>query len=283
MGVADTGDPAAPMWGACWPPWKTCSCTLTSEALSRLPEPVSRKILGVGEEVMVRVSSGPATWTVTGEGKLLDKGDTWAKVAAGEGAGKGPEEFTVTATLSSYSCSLTFTVVEPIAKMRQQIDTKVRHIKGRPTCGFVADMFLLPAGVSFHKLTVREADSTGQATGFYSPWQGTGHRRPRGSTGPEVSVSPPSGATRGLGSQVNFGGDDIWSGDPRGEAGGPITPGDIEYPFSFEYRVGSSTAWHPMRSLGNQIFEVDANNICHAHKAGVHVQAALDEDDSGYT
>jgi hypothetical protein len=115
MGVADTGDPAAPQLGICWPPWTTCSCTLTSEAASPSPAPRSRTMLGVGETVTVRVSQGPASWVVTGAGTLDTPSDTWAKVVAGEQSGT----FTVTATVSTYSCSLEFSVYQPIAHMSQ--------------------------------------------------------------------------------------------------------------------------------------------------------------------
>jgi hypothetical protein len=277
MGLADTGNPAVPA-NTDAPPFAPCACGLTSEAGP--PAPINRKVLGLGEVVIVR-ASGPATWEVTGEGTATSKDTTWIKVTAGERSGK----LTVTATVDGCSCSIEFTVFPPIARMRQQIDSKTRHSKGSPTCGFLADLFLEPKEVSFAALTVREKDSLGNAGGFYLPFNGTGHRDPRGSTSKELNVSRPTGQTSALGSQVIFGdngGDEIWSGDPRPGGTGPITEGSITYPFSYEYRVGTGSTWYKMMAVDDQHFVVDDKGTCQAYKAGAKAEAALGADESGY-
>jgi hypothetical protein len=275
MGVADTGDPAVPA-NTDAPPFAPCSCGLSSEAGP--PAPVNRTALGLGETVIVRVSRGPASWAVSGAGTETQRDTTWVKVTAGERPGK----LTVTATVDGCTCSIEFTVLLPVAHMRQQPDTKTRHSKGRPTCGFIADLFLEPKEVSFAALKVREQDSLGTAGGFYLPFNGEGHRMPRGSTGQERSVIPPTGATRALGSQVDTPGDEIYSGDPRDRPTDPITRGSITYPFSWEYRVGSGSTWYKLIAVDDQHFYVDENGTCTAYKAGAKAEAKLGADDSGY-
>jgi hypothetical protein len=278
MGLADTSDPAAPA-PATGNPFQVCGCSLTSQATTPIPyQPSTRTVLGVGETVTVRVSSGPASWAVTGEGALQSNDTTSAKVVAGEHRGK----LTVTATVNGRTCSIDFEVFTPIAHMRRRLDTTVRHTKGRPTCGFIADLFLEPKEVSFGALTVREEDSTGTGAGFYASYNGTGHRWPRGSTSRELTVSAPTGGTRDRGSQVVFGdtgGDEIWSGDP----GSPIAVGSVTWPFSFKYRVSGGATWYPIIAVDDQHFEVDAAGTCKGYKAGAEpAVAGLNDDESGY-
>ena len=143
MGVADSGTPAVP--AGCDMPgyYSKCKCTLTSETIARIPVNRGRTVIGVGEYVKVTVSGGNATWTVTGGGAIVG---TQSGTDVTFRAGDQPVPITVTASIDSCSCSLTFTVIAP-AGFHMAIESQVGHTIHRPTCAFLAAMYLMPLGV----------------------------------------------------------------------------------------------------------------------------------------
>jgi hypothetical protein len=144
--------------------------------------------------------------------------------------------------------------------MEQAAGTNIKHTNGRPDCGFLASMFLLPTDVSFENIDVRELNSSAHATGFYKPFDGITHQPASQAHSTWFTVSPPVGEK---GSSPNLQ-DNIYSGDPGG--GPPWVVGVLTFPITWEFKVGSGVpkAFPALQ----QRHTVDTAGKCTSSKAG---------------
>jgi hypothetical protein len=246
----------------------TCSaCTITSQTLASDPADRSRTTIGVGEEVTLTVSPGPATWAVSGGGTVSPSSGTSLTFRAGDRAGCA----TVTATGGSGSCSISFTVVEP-SGIKMSRTSLVRHKKGKPDCGFLARPYVLPDTVSFQNIEVREKNSKATATGYFSPFNNITHQP---ATQTESDWYTVQECCTGLGSPADCH-DQIYSGYTNK----PVGVGLMTFPITWEFRVGGG-AEKAMPDF-EQRHEVTATGDCTTSKGGASETTHLNDEDSGY-
>ncbi len=257
-------DPAQPCGGA------TPTCTITSQTVATRPANRARTRIGVGEEVRLTVSPGPAGWAITsGTGSLSPSTGRHNSVryTAGDTAGN----VTITATAASgCTCIVTLTVVAPDSwTMQRQTGTNLKHTLNRPDCGWCGTMFVHPNDVNFYNVEVRELDSqcvaTGSHSGFAGVWHGSYPLPDR--AGPWCTITM-ANHTDTDGSKVNLR-DNIYSGDPGAAATGaapPFTAGDHRFPVVWQWHVAAGTA-HNFASVAQEA-EIFADGRCQMRKGG---------------
>lgn len=236
-------------------------CTITSQAVATTPSNRARTKIGVGEEVTLTVSPGPANWAVSGGGSLSSTSGTSVTFTAGDRAANA----NITATGAGCSCSIALTIVEPSGLFVRQIGTGVRHTQGRPTCGFRGQAFVTPADVSFARIELREQKVTADATGAYTQWKGADHD-PNPQWGPVLATVDGAGTPDSLPDQ-------IWSGDPGGAA--PYAPGYLQWDIGWEFRVGSGSAKKFTTAIHRQ--EIEASGRVTISKGGLTISRNLND------
>lgn len=248
-------------------PSPVSGCAITSRTVARTPKDRARTKIGVGEEVTLTVSPGPATWSITsGTGTLSPNTGSRGRVTfmADDNAGS----VTITATVGTCTCSITFTVVQPTNwTMKRQSKTKLEHTKGWPDCGWMGMLYVHPDDVNFYNVEDREKDSQCVATGSYSVFNGDFH----GNYPPPDYASnwfvlrrhTSNGQTDGIP-------DHIYSGYPGAAAVGtkpPFNVGTSYFEIIMQWRVVGSANIHdfPMQRQEHEIF---ANGECESRKGG---------------
>lgn len=269
MALPDTGTPQAPVPAQDPPAVKPCTCTITSETVAVSPPDRTRTKIGVGERVTLTVSGGSATWSVGAGGTLLTTTGSSVVFAAGD----QKASVVVTATTSACACSITFQVIPPTSFLMEPVSKKRKHSRGRPDCGFKANMFLLPSDVSFQWIQVRELDDPCVGKGFYLKLDGRTHRKP---PGPSAAADVGPVGRGGTPARVNLV-DEVYSGD----SGEPVSAGTLVCPSRWEYTLKSVTSWQPIPA-GQQVAEVKASGVCTLKKAGAEGKTKLSDDDSDY-
>jgi hypothetical protein len=247
---------------------QTCTqCTISSITYAQEPLNRARTTVGVGEPVMLTVTPGDATWTVSGAGVISPSSGSVVTFMAGERAGSA----TVTATGGSGSCSITFTVIEPSGLLMSRTSL-VRHKKGKPDCGFLARPYLQPDTVSFHNVEVREKNSRATATGYFAPFNNITHQP---ATQTESDWYTVGECCSSLGSPADCH-DQIYSGYTNN----PVGVGLMTFPITWEFRVagGDEKAMPDFE----QRHAVTATGDCTTSKGGASETTHLNDDDSGY-
>lgn len=231
---------------------------IVSETVAAQPGSRSRTKIGVGEEVVLTYTGGDATWTVSGGGTILPASGRTVTFRAGERSANP----VVTATGAPGVASLAFEVVEPTDFVMEQTPaTKVKHTAGRPDCGFLANLYLLPADVSFQNIEVRELNSRADATGFYQAFDGLTHQPAAQPHSKWFTVGAPA---PGRGSVAHLH-DTIYSGDTL--VGPPFPAGSMVFPITWEFRVaGGAPKAIPSTFQNHQVEAVTGK--CTSSKAG---------------
>ena len=224
------GTPPAPP--ATPPACPNNACTITSLATDKTTLSRARTTIGIGEDVDLTVSPGPATWNiVSGGGSLASTSGTTVTYTAPDRVAT----VVIKATGSGCTCSITLNVIEPTSLLFQK-DSNFKHTTGRPDCGYLAKVFVQPDTVSFHNIEVRELNSAATLTGFYDipSWrtprithQGAGQTHSAW-----LNVDP---CVVGSGSPGIPWKDQIYSGDP----GGAFADGTMTFPITWEFHVGA--------------------------------------------
>jgi type VI secretion system secreted protein VgrG len=242
----------------------TCptTCTISSQTISTGIADRTRTRVGVGEEVRLTCSSGSANWSVSGGGRLSSTTGSSVTFTAPDRAGNA----TVTASAGSFSCSITFTVIEPSSVRMIQHGSVVQHVQRQPSAGFLGDPYIQPTDVSFYNIQVRELDCAPTKSGYYTASTATGH----GANASYVTV----GDANSNGSPVN-GRDHIWSGYIPSITGPPYQPGALEFAIPWEYKVGGGTPKTFATVVHRQT--VVANGSVTISKGGTSVTAALND------
>ena len=243
------------------------ACTITSKTVKTSPANRARTRIGVGEEVVLTVNPGPATWTRTSGGGSLSPSrgsHTAVYYTAGDTAGN----VTITAKGKGCTCTITLTVVEPSGwTMKKKLGTNLKHTNGRPDCGWKGIMYVHPNDVNFYNIETREKDSkcvaTGSHSGFNNLWHGNYGGPDKASAWfPITSHSTTDGSTDNVP-------DTIHTGDPGAtatRAAPPFTVGSHHYPITMQWKVGAgSVKDFPVKNHEAEIF---ANGRCEMRKGG---------------
>ncbi len=202
---------------------------LVSETVAASPGSRARTKIGIGEEVMLSYTGGTATWTLSGPGTLIPTSGRTVMFRAGDRNAKP----TITATGAPGVASLTFDVVEPSSFfMEQWPGTRTKHTNGRPDCGFLGLVFLLPGDVSFQNIEVRELNSRCVATGFYLIFNNFAHQGDAQAFSQWITVNPPAAGRPSTATLP----DNIYSGDSL--VGPPFPDGSMVWPITWQFRAG---------------------------------------------
>jgi hypothetical protein len=206
------------------------ACTITSQTKATSPANRARTTIGIGEDVDLTVSPGPATWDITaGSGAISPTSGTTITFTAPERA----STVTIQATGPGCTCTITFQVIEPTGLLFEKA-SNFRHTNGSPDCGYLAQVYVQPDTVSFHNIEIREQNSAATLTGYYDipAWHGITHQ-PAGQTHSDwLTIGQP---VAGKGSPGVGWQDQIYSGNP----GGAVRDGTMTFPITWEYHVGS--------------------------------------------
>lgn len=192
---------------------------------------------GVGEVINLGVRISPGTATVADFGGVLN----WA-VQSGGGAvtgntGLGGAVYTAPDTEQSAvklvlkrpdTQAIVFTttikIVRPTGVKFSRHDNVLLHTQGFAGAGFRADIQLLPTGVSFNNVQVREGSFKAKGTGAYANEEGREH-----ATGPWMNVANHNDVQ---------GFDTVRSAD----TGAPYETGEFNWYIPWQYRVGAGEA-----------------------------------------
>ena len=253
-------------------------CTITSQTIATSPANRARLRIGVGEEVTLTVTPGPATWAITsGGGTLNPNSGSHSSITytADDTAGS----VTITASGAGCSCTITFSVVEPSHwTMKRRAGTNLGHTHNRPDCSWFGTMLIHPNDVNFYRIETRELNSTITVSGSYSPFAGLKHQ---GSTQTESAFFAVIKHSDSEGSEVGLS-DNIATGDPGPTATGavappgaapptgaapPFTPGTHFFPITWQWRVLTRTTIHDFPEQ-RQEAEIFASGRCESRKGG---------------
>jgi type VI secretion system secreted protein VgrG len=252
------------------PPGKTLQKgpVITSQTVATSPANRARTRIGVGEEVTLTVTPGPATWAITsGGGTLSPAGNQTTTTFT---AADKTETVVITATGATGTASITFSVTEPTSwTQKRQPGTNVGHWKvGRPQCGWKGLQYAHPNDVNFYRVEWREMDSQFVANGSYMPFNGDYHGRypppDRGSPWfPLTHHTDADGSTDNAPDNVNTGD----TGPAATGAAPPFNPGYGYFPITQQWRVGGTGAIHTFPVVLQEA-EVFADGRCESRKGG---------------
>jgi hypothetical protein len=252
--------------------------TIISETVAALPPDHHRRVVGVGEQVKLTFSDGPATWEIATvkDGVVGPSGTTVLYTAASESTRE-----TITARGRHGDATIDFDVIAPIGVVARQIPCTVAyHTQGRPDSGMLTVVYLTPDIVSFQYIDEREDDAKAAATGVYAPYAGDTHA-PSGAWPVTAKVVP------GLGSLV-YTVDLAYTGlDRRWVFMSSYAPGYLEWKIPMEYKVRVSNGvspdgaqWHPFAGnftvLQRHSLEPDGRTLI-TSKAGASVKVELND------
>jgi hypothetical protein len=238
-----------------------CPCAnarITSQTVATVPSNRARTSLGVGESAELTFSLGPGTWTQSppfeDAGSLSGTSGATVTYTAPDRA----TTVTITATGSGCTATITLTIVEPSSiRMQRKPGTKGNHTQGTASVGFIAEIYFLPANVSFEHVSYLEDEVDAVGTGCYQTFFANNHIGHHPSTSP-ISVGPPDDDTSG--SKVN--------GIDRISANATGTPCDGGWTWSIPWRfqVGSGTS--KVFTTVDQVVAITAAGAATISKAG---------------
>jgi hypothetical protein len=196
-------------------------------------------------------SFGGLQWTIVSGGGTLSNAGT-----AGTATYTAPSApATVTLRLAdgqSNGHNYTIAVIAPSGAHMVK-NSNLRHTNGLAGVGFLGDVFLEPANVSFAGIFFSEGLTFATASGYYRSLNGLQH-----SDGPLTSLGACNSNT---GCKIN-GQDRVDSGD-----GTPaFSDGDFLWPIPWQYSVGTGSQTQFM--IANQHFLIDATGRVSIEKAG---------------
>ena len=203
---------------------------ITSLTAVTSPGARARTTIGVGEQVFLSHTPGPANWTTTA-GTLSPNSGVVVTLTAPDTA--------QTVTVTGGDATLDFNIIAPNnVHMDRFSGTGVKHTKDHADSGIETLPFLLPDTVNFSRVRYREINVGAAVTspGAYSCHAGVGHCRAQaGGACPDLFMTDT--VVGGKGTQAVLG-DCVYSGDCLQTA--PFTPGTISFTMPYEYKVDSS-------------------------------------------
>lgn len=253
-------NPGSPGGGAVTP---CANCSITPLAVATMPSNRARTRLGVGESTRLTFSLGAATWTQSpAAGSLSSTSGASVTYTAPDRA----NTVTITATGGGCTATITLTIVEPSdVHMRRKPGSLGNHQQGQASVGFIAEIFILPADVSFENCSSLEDEAYAVGTGCYQQFLSTHQVGHNPSTIP-ASIGPPESDTSG--SKVN-GFDRVATTATRYCAGGWT----LTIPWRFQVGSGASKVF---RSV-DQTVTITATGAATISKAGASNHSELND------
>lgn len=151
--------------------------SIETETYAEFPTTRTRKTIGVGEPVTVRLvghGSGPITWSLDGQATSSISTTSGDRTVLTAGDRAGTEK--VTANYGGCNVIVEFTVVEPSGfTFEQTPSTGIYHVYNQPSCGFRVDVYMTPSNVSFDAIKVIEGVATATAVNYFSYQNGQLH------------------------------------------------------------------------------------------------------------
>ena len=232
---------------------------ITSLTVVNSPGVRTRTTIGVGEQVFLTHTPGPANWSTTG-GTVSPNAGTVVMLSAPDTA--------QTITVTGGAATIDFDVVAPTGvHMDRLAGTGIKHTKDHADSGIATLPFLLPDTVNFNRVTYREINVGATVTnpGAYSCHSGAGHcAQPAGGPCPDLFMTDT--VLGGKGTQA-IRGDCVYSGDCLQTA--PFTPGNITFATPYEYKVDRGA--YRQFVVVNQVSALAADGTTlTSDKAGAH-------------
>jgi hypothetical protein len=207
--------------------------------------------------VTLKVDPGPGKWLVSG-GKLSSGTGTTVTFIAGDRAGKAA----VSVEVNGLKTGLQFDIVAP-QTVRQVTKRKVHTAVPQPNAGFVADIFIGPADVSFANVNFFELEIAAVDIGYWTAMSDKGHH-------PSAAADPGTATVTANGTKLLFP-DNIFSGFP-----GVTTPpfaGSRTWNIPWQFQVGTG-AKHQFTTVVQSIVSDNAGTTT-ASKAGATSTSAM--------
>lgn len=169
--------------------------TITSQTVATVPSTRTRTTVGVGETVNLTCTGGTGTptWSLNpAAGTLSGTSGATVTYTAPDRA----NTVVITATAGS-AATITFTIVEPSSvTFKRRPNTLGHHTINHASTGVVADVYIMPANVSFENILVQESDVNAVGTGCFQAFYAsnpTGHSP----NATPSTVGPPDNDTSG--------------------------------------------------------------------------------------
>jgi hypothetical protein len=240
---------------------------LATQTVATSPAGRSRKTIGVGEEVELRVlpeGLAVSQWTITqGDGDLsYYSGPTTTYTAPGNGG-----DVTVAAVIEGVDCPAVFHVIEPTGILMENKELGPGRSQATATwmnIAYYANIYLQPDSVSFYRLQIHEGASDVTATGYFTQYD---HRmQPHPANGPHfMEPTVVSGKGTLCAEPDNVGGviDIIDSSEA----------GDLYWLMSWTWDVAGGTSQKTVETIRQ-------NN--HVETINGELRFTITKDDSGY-
>lgn len=203
--------------------------TLITETVATRPYDRTRTKLGVGEEVTLRLNPSPSStvsWSIAGQGSLSSTTGSSVIFTAHERASSP----SITASYDSYSCSVSFDVVEPSSISMVKVGDG-RTVDNPLGVLMTLVMYVGPEDVNFSKLMIAEQECPAVCTGYYAYKNGLNHI-----PGADAQVSDTLVVGRGW----LCNGFDTAS---LGSQGAPYSNGEFRWPIPTHYVINGNSYW----------------------------------------
>ena len=224
-------------------PSATPSIEIISQTVAEVPENRERRVVGVGEDVVLTCTCANANWSVSGGAGTVEA--SGKSVIYSASITPATETITAVSTSPSGTAMATFTVIAPTGVLDEFVPGSIVHEHDRPDSGMKVHAYFQPDTVSFEFIDVLERDVPSVANGVYAMFNGEGHK-PNPKALPMLEVVPGKG-TEWL--PV----DNIYSGDPGTAA--PFAPGSITFSIPYVYGLasrGQKGPFYPMTTVVQQ-------------------------------
>jgi hypothetical protein len=253
--MPNAANPASAGGGAVAP----CHCAnakVTSQTVATVPSNRARTRLGVGESTLLTYSLGAATWTMSPPDP---EGGSLSSTSGASVTYTAPDRatsVTITATGGGCTKTITLTIVEPSSiRMERRPGTRGNHTINTASVGFIADIYVLPADVSFEHCSYLESEVDAVGTGCFQQFYANNHVGHHPNTSP-IPIGPPVSDTSG--SKVN--------GFDKIAASGSKCNGGWTWSIPWLFRVGGGT--DKQFTTVDQVVAITAAGAADISKAG---------------
>lgn len=254
---AASGRPANPASSAgAVAPCPCTNATVSSQTVATVPSNRARTRLGVGESTNLTYSLGAATWTMSlpepEGGRLSSTSGATITYTAPDRA----VSVTITATGGGCTKTIPLTIVEPSSiRMERRPGTLGNHTINRASVGFIADIYVLPADVSFEHCSYLESEVDAVGTGCFQQYYANNSVGHHPNTSP-IPIGPPVSDTSG--SKVN--------GFDKIAASASSCDGGWSWSIPWSFRVGGGL--DKRFTTVNQVVAITAAGAADISKAG---------------
>ncbi len=259
---AGPANPANPGGGGVEP----CPCanaTVTSQTVATMPSNRARTRLGVGESTNLTYSLGAATWSMN---RPDPEGGSLSSTSGATITYTAPDRavnVTITATGGGCTKTIQLTIVEPSSvSMQRKPGTLGNHTINTASVGFIADIYIMPADVSFEHCSYLESEVYAVGTGCFEQFYRDNNVGHHPNTSP-IPIGPPVSDTSG--SKVN--------GHDKIAASGSRCQGGWTWSIPWSFRVGGGL--DKRFTTVDQVVAITAAGLATITKAGESNQSAF--------